>query len=243
MISRLARLAILVVTATLADGTAAAQNPGAGKDAAPASFTAISPIFGQLVRFAMPSGFAAVFENTKENSYIREAVLKGETARAWTQMITVTGAKGLASASNYSPQGHAGRIADGFKKAYPESFAARGIGAMKFGDQEAFVAVAGCGKVDGGAGHSETALIVAVGGHADAYTIQWAERGPASAEVAIDLSKWRGRLQALMPIRLCARVPGETAPYPSCLQQKLRKTSRQVPQRRFSSASRAADNA
>ena len=221
MISRTARLAILVVTAALAAGTATAQNPGASKDGAPVSFTAISPIFGQLVRFATPSGFAAVFENTKENSYIREAVLKGETARAWSQMITVTGAKGLASAPNYSPQGHAGRIADGFKKACPESFAARGIGAMKFGDQEAFVAVAGCGKVDGSTGgHSETALIVAVRGNADAYTIQWAERGPASAEVAIDLSKWRGRLQALMPIRLCARVPGETAPYPSCLQQK-----------------------
>jgi hypothetical protein len=215
MISRSARLAILVVTAALAAGAAAAQN------SAPASFTAISPIFGQLVRFAMPSGFAAVFENTKENSYIREAVLKGETARAWTQMITVTGARALASAPNYSPQGHAGRIADGFKKACPESFAARGIGAMTFGDQEAFVAVAGCGKVEGGTGgHSETALIVAVRGDADAYTIQWAERGPASAEVAIDLSKWRGRLQALMPIRLCARVAGETAPYPSCLRQK-----------------------
>jgi hypothetical protein len=31
---------------------------------------------------------------------------------------------------------------------------------------------------------------------------------------------WRGRLRELMPIRLCAIVPGEAAPYPSCLQQK-----------------------
>lgn len=222
MISRSARLAILIVTAALAAGTAMAQNPGANKDDAPASFTVISPIYGQLVRFAMPAGFAVVFENARENSYIREAVPKGETARAWTQMITVTGAKGLASAPNYSPQGHAGRIADGFKKACPESFAARGIGAMKFGDQEAFVALAGCGRVNTGAGggHAETALIVAVKGDADAYTIQWAERGSPSAEAAIDLATWRGRLQALMPIRLCARVPGEAAPYPSCLRQK-----------------------
>lgn len=221
MISRATRLAGIVVTAALIAGTAMAQNPGANKDGAPAPFTAISPIFSQLVRFAMPSGFAAVFENAKENFYIREAVPRGETAKAWTQMITVTGAKGLAGAPNYSPQGHAGRIADGFKKACPGSFAARGIGAMKFGDQEAFVALAGCGTVDTGAGgHGETALIVAVKGDADGYTIQWAERAPASAEAAIDLAKWRGRLQALMPIRLCARVPGEAAPYPSCLRQK-----------------------
>jgi hypothetical protein len=56
----------------------------------------ISPIYGQLVRFSMPSNFAVAFENARDGNYIREAVLKGETVQAWTQMITVTGAKGLA---------------------------------------------------------------------------------------------------------------------------------------------------
>ena len=81
-------------------------------------------------------------------------------------------------------------------------------------------AVASCGEVNS-SGHSETALIVAVQGAADAYTIQWAERTmPAAASPAIDEAKWRERLHQLMPIRLCAIVPGEAAPYPSCLQQK-----------------------
>ncbi|MGZ3350874.1 MAG: hypothetical protein ACXU89_18215, partial [Xanthobacteraceae bacterium] len=85
---------------------------------------------------------------------------------------------------------------------------------------EAYAAVAGCGKV-GADGHSETALIVAVKGSSDAYTIQWAERtAQASSARDIDEAKWRGRLRELMPIRLCAIVPGEAAPYPSCLQQK-----------------------
>jgi hypothetical protein len=80
--------------------------------------------------------------------------------------------------------------------------------------------VAGCGEVDASADkHSETVLIVAVKGASDAYTIQWAERGPASSGAGIDEAKWQARLGALMPIRLCAIVPGETAPYPSCLQQ------------------------
>ena len=82
--------------------------------------------------------------------------------------------------------------------------------------------MATCGKVDASADkHSETALIVAVKGISDAYTIQWAERAasPASGP-AIDDAKWQGRLRELMPIRLCAIVPGEAAPYPSCLQQK-----------------------
>jgi len=186
----------------------------------PESLTVISPVFGQLVRFSMPANFAAVSENAKDAFYIREAVLKGETVKQWSQMITITGARGQAEPANFSPQGLAGVIAGGFKRACPESFVAKGLGATTFGDHEAYAAVAGCGKV-GADGHSETALIIAVKGSSDAYTIQWAERAaPASSGRDIDEAKWQGRLRELMPIRLCVIVPGEAAPYPSCLQQK-----------------------
>jgi hypothetical protein len=212
--------AVIVATGLLA----ATANPSRAESAAaaPESFTVISPVFGQLVRFSMPARFATVHENTKDAFYIREAVLKGETVNQWSQMITITGAKGLASAPSFSAQNLAASIAGGFKKACPESFAAKGLGETKFGDQDAYVAVAGCGKVDTSADkHSETALIVAVKGTSDAYTIQWAERAaPTPAGADIDEAKWQGRLRELMPIRLCAIVSGETAPYPSCLQQK-----------------------
>ena len=188
--------------------------------AAPASLTVISPVFGQLVRFSMPANFAAVSENTRDTFYIREAVLKGETAKQWSQMITITGAKGQAQADTFSPQGLAGVIAGGFKRTCPDNFVAQGLGATKFGEHEAYAAVAGCGKV-GADGHSETALIIVVKGNSDAYTIQWAERaGPASSGRDLDEAKWQERLRELMPIRLCAIVPGEAPPYPSCLQQK-----------------------
>ena len=149
-------------------------------------------------------------------------MLKGETVNQWSQMITITGAKGLAGNPKFSPQGLAGSIAGGFKKACPESHVAKGLGATKFGDQDAYVAVASCGKVDASADqHSETAMIVVVKGISDVYTIQWAERAPSPASgPAIDDVKWQGRLRELMPIRLCAIVPGEAAPYPSCMQQK-----------------------
>ena len=199
---------------------ASAAPSHAESPAAPASLTVISPVFGQLVRFSMPANFKAVSENTKEAFYIREAVLKGETVTQWSQMITVTGARGQAAAANFSPQGLAGVIAGGFKRACPDSFVAKGLGATKFGDRDAYAAVAGCGKV-GADGHSEIALIIAVQGSSDAYTIQWAERaGASSSSPDIDETKWQERLRELMPIRLCAIVPGEAAPYPSCLQQK-----------------------
>ncbi len=193
-----------------------AQNPAA----APASLTVISPVFGQLVRFSMPARFTAVFENAKEAFYIREAVLKGETANQWSQMITVTGARGLAGSANFSPQNLAESIVGGFKRACPESFTAKALGGTKFGAQDAFVGVASCGAV-GADKHSEAALIVAVKGNSDAYTIQWAERtAQSSSGPVIDETKWQARLRELMPIRLCAIVAGEAAPYPSCLQQK-----------------------
>jgi hypothetical protein len=189
---------------------------------APASFTVISPVFGQLVRIAIPAGFVAIHENTEDTFYIREAVLKGETVNAWTQMITITGSKGMATVANFSPQKLTASVALGFKKACPESFAVKDLGETKFGDQDAYLAVASCGEVTSSADrHGETALIVAVKGTFDAYTIQWAERTPrASPPPAINEVMWRERLRELMPIRLCAIVPGEAAPYPSCLQQK-----------------------
>jgi hypothetical protein len=188
---------------------------------APAPVTVISPVFSQLVRFSMPAQFTAAHENTKDNFYIREAVPKGETVETWTQMITLTGSKGMAGAANFSAQKLAASIAFGFKKACPESFAVRDLGEAKFGDQEAYIAVAGCGSVESSADkHSETALIVAVKGSSDGYTIQWAERAAPASAAGIDEAMWQGRLRELMPIRLCAIVPGEAAPYPSCLGQK-----------------------
>jgi hypothetical protein len=202
---RIAALAALLIASA-----ASAQDP--------AAFTAISRIFGQFVRVSMPMTFVAASERTNGPSYVREAVLKGETVSRWTQMITVTGAKGLAGNPKVTPETFAGSIAGGFKNACPDTFAAEGLGATKFGGQDAYVAIASCGRVEFGADkHSETALIVAIKGSADYYTVQWAER-PASSEMpAIDATKWQARLRQLQPIRLCPIVPGEAAPYPSCV--------------------------
>jgi hypothetical protein len=137
-------------------------------------------------------------------------------------MITITSSQGMVTVANFSPHNLAASIALGFKKARPESFAVKDLGATTLGGQDAYLAVASCGKVNSSTdGHSETALIVAVRGATDAYTVQWAERTPqAPSPPAIDEAIWRDRFGKLMPIRLCAIVPGEAAPYPSCLRQK-----------------------
>lgn len=185
---------------------------------APQSFRVISPIFSQLVSFAMPSNFAVVFENTKGGHYIREAVVKGETPEQWTQMITVTGEKGMTLMPDATPENLTGTIASGFRSACPDSYAAHLLGAMTFGRFEAFAAVVGCGRIDSGpTRHSETALLITLKGATDYYTIQWAERGPETDEPPVKDERWQTRLNDLNPIALCPIVPGEAAPYPSCV--------------------------
>ncbi|MBC9882930.1 hypothetical protein G8O24_37130 [Bradyrhizobium sp. INPA01-394B] len=205
-------------TTTTAIWAASLLLAAAAEAQAPQSVRVISPIFGQLVSFAMPSNFTVVFENTKGGHYIREAVLQGETPERWTQMITVTGEKGMTLTPGASPQMFASTIAGGFKSACPDSFAARPLGEKTFGRFEGFVAVIGCGRIDSGpTRHSETALLITLKGATDYYTIQWAERGPESDDPQVNDVSWDARLRDLGPIDLCPIMPGEAAPYPSCV--------------------------
>jgi hypothetical protein len=186
------------------------------------SVQAISPIFSQLVMLSFPKGFKTVSEQTNGDHYLREAVLEGGTVDRWSQMITVTGAKGLAANRNVTARSFAEGIAAGFKRACPDTFAAKGFGAIRISGQDAFVALASCGTVQSGANkHSETALLVAIQGTADYYSIQWAEREAASSRpMTLDQAKWTDRFNKLGPIKVCPRVSGEAAPYPSCINQK-----------------------
>lgn len=67
------------------------------------SFRTISPIFGQLVVVNLPKGFVPASEKVKEDFDIREAVAKGKSVQTWRQMITLTGAKGLATKPGATP--------------------------------------------------------------------------------------------------------------------------------------------
>ena len=204
----------LATLGALVASAASAQGPP------PASFRVISPIFGQLVTFSMPASFVVVAENSTGPNYIREAVLKGETVNRWTQMITVTGAKGLVGSPkanpDATPETFAGSIVGGFRSACPESFAAQGFGPTKLGDQDAYVAVASCGSV-GTDRHGE----IRAGRRREGpgrFTTRC--NGPnarqRAGKPAIDEAKWLDRLHQLQPIRFCPIVPGEAAPYPSC---------------------------
>jgi hypothetical protein len=181
-------------------------------DAAPSSF--IEPILGQLVGFNLPAGFEMGQVQSNADQYFRGAFLKGETEKTWTQMITITGAKD--ADPKKSAQFVAAHISSSIQRQCPDTFSVKPMGPTKIDGQDAFVAIASCGKV-GADKHSETALMITIRGAKAIYTVQWAERTPSNAEnLTIDESKWKGRLEKLIPFRVCPVVAGEKAPYPSC---------------------------
>lgn len=212
---RFSRRAGLTLGAMLLAGTTIAAP-------APETMQVVTPVFSQLVGYSVPGNFVPAAENSNADQYIQELVLSGQTAQSWTQMITLTGIKGLAANPNATPEALAMRIGGGFQKTCPTSFQGTSFGEIKLSGHDAFALVVSCGTADAsGKPLSESALVIVIKGQADYYTLQWAERGAASkTPIAFDEGKWVGRFKALSPIKLCAKVAGEAPPFPSCANRK-----------------------
>jgi hypothetical protein len=182
----------------------------------------VAPIFGQLVMGASPPGFVPTFEKTSGNHYTRESVLRNETVERWTQMLTVTGDRGLASNANLTPKKFAEMNAAQWQNACPNSFSMQSLGERKIESNDGFIVILSCGTSPSTAGQtSESALIVIIKGETDYYTLQWAERSKKSdSPLIITTEKWVERYKQLSPIKLCPIIGGEVEPYPSCVDKK-----------------------
>jgi hypothetical protein len=213
----------MTVAALVFSASLACADEAGSKNLVPSGFKGssvrtITPIYGQLLMFSLPKGFVPVFQDANGGQYIQESILKGETVETWSQMITITGAKDLAANPNVTPQLFAASMAGGFKRSCPKSFSSVGLGPMKISGFDAFAAILSCGiAVPTGKQYSESMVMIVVRGESDYYTLQWAERGNASVSpIELDDTKWSERLNMLAP-ELCPIVPGEPAPYPSCV--------------------------
>jgi len=202
----------------LNQATGAGTGPGIRSPDNNATIRWIAPIYGQLLSFSFPREFKSAYAKANGPSYIQESVPEGETVDEWTQMITVTGVKGLASKPDFSPKKFAEDMAGRMKGRCPNSFSAASIFDGKIGGHDAFAAVLSCGTSPLAAGHNESFLVTVIKGDSDYYTVQWAERAEVSSTpIAIDTARWLERFKKLGPIKLCQIVPGEAAPYSSCV--------------------------
>jgi len=178
------------------------------------------PVFGQLVSFPLPTGFAPAFKGLKNQDFILEFVPTGESAVVWTQMVTLTGLDGFtARHPNVTPTQVSDVMSNNFKHWCPSSYARLELGPAKFDDHDGFAAVMSCGVANlVGKPYSESTLVIVLKGERNYYTVQWAERGAGSkTPLKLDRAKWEDRFKQLMPIKLHPLIPGETSPDPACV--------------------------
>lgn len=200
--------ALTLVAALLAASPALSENA-----------TIIAPVFAQLVTAPLPDGFVPAYEDANATGYINEAVLAGETVKNWSQMITLTGAKGMAIGDEPTDaQAFAEFLAESYFQACPNSIEAETLDAPKIpGAREVFAGYISCGT-SGGTDMSESMVFLVLVGREDIYTLQWAERGAASATfIPFSAEVWLDRLAHLQSAaKVCDRIAGEAPPYPSC---------------------------
>ena len=96
---------------------------------------------------------------------------------------------------NISPWAIIGTLVQGFQTACPSSFSGLKMFDAQINGHPAAAAVLSCGMLNN---QSETALIIAIRGVNDYYTVQWAEHGKASSKpLKLDEEKWLARFNAL----------------------------------------------
>lgn len=214
--SRKAGLASILFA--LATTAATAQAPAA----LPEFVTMTMPVFSQIVLFPAPSAYQPAFSKNNENKfYIFEMVPKGETLEKWSGMITITGQNG-ASAALPTLRDYIGNFYNLYQNACPNTFSAKPIGDANINGHVAILVYFSCGQLRkaeyGPNGHSESVAIAFIQGKKDLYTLQWAERGaPQEKPIPFEAARWQKKLDKLRAARVCDRVPGEAAPYPSCI--------------------------
>lgn len=177
----------------------------------------VIPIFSQVLKIPLPAVFMPVSEKTEGPFYIWKAVLPGESLQKRSQMLGVMGAKGM---TNVLPEMAAQPVVDAYRQKCPDTFSSKPMGIDKIDKSNAYGILFGCGTASTlGNPYSQTQLLIAIQGERDHFLIQWTELGQASkTPIEFDAS-WAERFKSLMQVRLCPRIPGEPAPYASCLQR------------------------
>lgn len=159
----------------------------------------VTTAWSQMVQFDLPEGFVPAYEQAQNGFYIMELVPKGETVDNWSQMITLTALQEQTGGG----LGYANDLANQYQGACPQSYSFDQFDLPA--TEGATPAVAGylrCGDLGG---YSEAMVFFTFDGVADAYSLQWAERGPAVAgPTPYQPADWSARLDYLATVRFIA---------------------------------------
>jgi hypothetical protein len=172
--------------------------------AARAERSHVTPVFGRIVAFTAPDRFRPAYEAGTAQSYILELVPKGESVDTWSEIITLT-----ATRPSRAPAAMVAIMDRQLRRACPARVSGFDMGRVGQGRAHFFA----CDRLEDGRG--QNFVIIAFASPEAIFTLQYARRSQPGA--GIDRDDAARRLAVLRRFRLCAPVPGEGAPYPSCL--------------------------
>ena len=179
-------------------------------------------LFSQVVVHPIPDHFKLAHLENVDGRYLEQSVKEGENADHWTQMITVSGAQGLAENHWSTPKRFAAALVQRYTDRCAGVLRVRDRGDLTISDHDAHAVLVGCELASKtGEPYSESTLFLIIKGEKDFYTVQWSERNaPTSYAMGLDLPKWEERQAVLMPTRLCPVLAGVGDYTPSCSAQK-----------------------
>jgi len=161
------------------------------------SMQSVVRVYNQTVYFVIPETLWPPYSERQDSgvSFLLEIVPKGQTLDVWSEMITVSGAKNVATLPHVTKENFSSFMIEGFRNACPTTFSLLMLKEESNETKQTFVV--SCGNISG---KSETALIQVIRGTKDFYTIQWAFRGKQS-KIPLDLKEqeWMEKINTLNP--------------------------------------------
>lgn len=174
-------------------------------------------VFDSIVSLRIPAGFKVASEIKEADYYALSLIPQAESAETWTEMVSVTGNKGLGK--TLAPSAFTSVTQTTFKTRCPASYAFLSLGELSVDGRPTSASVHGCGSAKADKGdQKDISLNIVFRDKDNMLSVQWSVRGAAeNAPPQLDRNVWASRIKALEPIKVCPRVPGEKAPFPSCL--------------------------
>lgn len=159
------------------------------------------PIFNQKLEFSYSTDYKIGFQQTQAGVFMMELIPKKDSVENWTEMLTVSGYKDLASAQ--TPDSAMKLESDSIKAACPKDFVFEKIDYKHSQNYPVALAIVGCSKHPTLAGKSELALQLVIKGKKDIYMLKKAFHQATNAKDSLSKANYKARADELLNVQVC----------------------------------------
>lgn len=159
------------------------------------------PVFSQKLEVAYPNSYKVGPQDSHGNVFIMEMVPKTESPDSWSEMLTVSGYKGLAATQ--TAQSAMELETNSIKSACPKTFVFEKIDYKQSQNYPAALAIVGCSKHPTMAGKSELALQLVIQGKKDIYMIKKSFHRAVEAKEALSKLNYKKIASEVLSVQIC----------------------------------------